>query len=594
MISLRISRLSRPAAVALAIAALCCGTSSAWASDGYPRESVRAIRLFGDQTWVGTDDGLAMHENGEWTTWARTDGLPASPLSAIDIDPETLDVWLGTWGSGLVRFSGGRFDRFSQFNSGLAGDLVFDVAVAQGRVWVATVGGVSSFDAAADAWELYYPRKAYAPETAVTTLAAEGDDLYAGLSHGGVERFDSATRSWTPVVSGPRHAVGDISELLKTLPLSAGEGPSDPESGVAVAIYGPRNRTVALPGQKPGVPTESARPDLLAVEISIDRANSRGGYRDSEPFSLVKVSAGYDRYGWGLPEDDIVVFSRDRRVMGIVGHLVPDQRIADAVVLRTGLPWVNVAPTIDKGEPPGEANPWVFHCYGDEPARHRMLLDHTLDALGHKRLALLRTVGRETAARLDWWSSHADKRGRPVVAELEWSGGGGDHGETLAALRAARADVVVTWTDKGTTADIVRRIRAAGLSQPVVVSSACVADDFAALVGVDPGELIALDPTASEPVGRGNESFAENYVERDPRRRARPSAHAHRSFAATEHLLHAVNTAGPDRVAVRRTLEVMSRRSTGEEHYEQLFEAPPTRFARLREGKWVYRTTLRK
>lgn len=132
------------------------------------------------------------------------------------------------------------------------------------------------------------------------------------------------------------------------------------------------------------------------------------------------------------------------------------------------------------------------------------------------------------------------------------------------------------------------------MSQPVVVSSECVADDFVALVGVDAGEVIALDPTASEPVARGSESFAEKYVARDPRRRGRPSAQARRSFAATDHLLHAVNTAGPDRPAVRRTLEVMSRSSTGEAHYEQLFEALPTRLARLREGKWVYRTTLRK
>jgi hypothetical protein len=132
------------------------------------------------------------------------------------------------------------------------------------------------------------------------------------------------------------------------------------------------------------------------------------------------------------------------------------------------------------------------------------------------------------------------------------------------------------------------------MRQPIVVSSECVADDFAELSGADVGEVIALDPTTPEPVARDGSSFAKRYVDRDVRGRAHPSADAYRSFAATDHLLHAVDTAGPDREAVRRTLEAGSRDPTGEAHYERWFEAPPARFAKLQAGKWAYSTTLRR
>src|SRR3972149_1067551 len=64
-------------------------------------------------------------------------------VSAIAVDEDTREVWVGTLGDGLFRCSGGRCDRLDQLNSGLAGNVVFDVAVARGRTWAATNGGLS-------------------------------------------------------------------------------------------------------------------------------------------------------------------------------------------------------------------------------------------------------------------------------------------------------------------------------------------------------------------------------------------------------------------------------------------------------------------
>ena len=160
--------------------------------DGLPDESIRALHRFGDQLWVGTDSGLALYENGCWRRWTATDGLPWPAIRAMDVDPATHDVWLGTWGGGLVRFSAGRFDRFDQINSGIASDLVFAVRVQGQRIWAATSSGLSVFDWVAKTWDLQLERRADAPETVATGLALSGAEMYAATWGEGLQRIEDS------------------------------------------------------------------------------------------------------------------------------------------------------------------------------------------------------------------------------------------------------------------------------------------------------------------------------------------------------------------------------------------------------------------
>ena len=126
--------------------------------DGLPHNTVRSLCVRNDAVWVGTDAGLALLEHGRWKSWTRFDqdrSAPCPPITAIDVDPQTKDVWLGTWGQGIIRKTAERFDRFDQLNSGLAGNLVFDLVFAHGRVWAVTNGGISAFDPATGEWDLY-------------------------------------------------------------------------------------------------------------------------------------------------------------------------------------------------------------------------------------------------------------------------------------------------------------------------------------------------------------------------------------------------------------------------------------------------------
>jgi hypothetical protein len=86
--------------------------------DGLPNDHVFAVKVDGDRVWIGTENGLALLDKrtGKIRSWGEEDGLPWRVISAIDIDPKTGDLWLGLFGGGLARFSGGRFDHFHQLN----------------------------------------------------------------------------------------------------------------------------------------------------------------------------------------------------------------------------------------------------------------------------------------------------------------------------------------------------------------------------------------------------------------------------------------------------------------------------------------------
>ena len=83
---------------------------------------------------------------GKIRSWSEKDGLPWRVVTAIEVDPKTGDVWLGLFGGGLARFSGGRFDHFHQLNSGLVNDVVYAVAVENDNVWCATTAGASRYN----------------------------------------------------------------------------------------------------------------------------------------------------------------------------------------------------------------------------------------------------------------------------------------------------------------------------------------------------------------------------------------------------------------------------------------------------------------
>jgi ligand-binding sensor domain-containing protein len=169
-------------------------------ADGLPNDHVFAVKADGPKVWIGTEDGLACldRRTGKIRSWKEADGLPFQAVTAIDVDKKTGDVWLGLFGGGLARFSGGRFDHFHQLNSGLVNDVVYGVAVENDHVWAATTAGASRYNVKSGEWTIFNEKNA--PMEEIWNYSVQYDPkvnkVYLGVWGSGCLEYDVPTGRW--------------------------------------------------------------------------------------------------------------------------------------------------------------------------------------------------------------------------------------------------------------------------------------------------------------------------------------------------------------------------------------------------------------
>lgn len=164
--------------------------------DGLPNNHIFAIKADGDKLWVGTEGGLALYRDKKWKTWTEKEGLPFNVISSIEINKKTGHLWIGMFGGGVARFSGGRFDHFNQFNSGLANDVVYGLTVIDDSVWVATTAGVSSYNTKTKEWNIYTDKNAPMEEIWCYNATSGDGKVYIAVWGGGILEWDIKKRKW--------------------------------------------------------------------------------------------------------------------------------------------------------------------------------------------------------------------------------------------------------------------------------------------------------------------------------------------------------------------------------------------------------------
>jgi ligand-binding sensor domain-containing protein len=167
--------------------------------NGLPGNKTYAVRVDGDRVLVGTHEGLAVYEDGEWTTYTTEDGLSHNAVIAIDVSEMTGDVWLGTMG-GLTRWTGGKFEIYSQLNSGMANDLVYAVVCDGKDVWVATGGGAGKLDTYTKEWEIFTEQNAPMHEPWTYSVCAGNDKVWIAAWGGGVIEYNNKTKHFRDYV----------------------------------------------------------------------------------------------------------------------------------------------------------------------------------------------------------------------------------------------------------------------------------------------------------------------------------------------------------------------------------------------------------
>ena len=166
--------------------------------DGLPNDHIFAVKADGPKVWIGTEDGLAClgKRTGKIRSWQEKDGLPWRVVSALDVSRKTGEIWIGLFGGGIARFSGGRFDHFHQLNSGLVNDVVYGIAVENDNVWAATTAGTSRYNTVTDEWTIYTEKNAPMEEIWNYGVCYNDGKVHLGIWGSGVLEFDVATERW--------------------------------------------------------------------------------------------------------------------------------------------------------------------------------------------------------------------------------------------------------------------------------------------------------------------------------------------------------------------------------------------------------------
>lgn len=163
--------------------------------DGLPSDKAYCVRIDGDRVFAGTHDGLAVYEDGKWKTYTTKDGLSHNGVISVDVSDLTGDVWIGTLG-GLTRWTGGKFEVFNQFNSGLPNDLVYCVICDGKDVWVATGGGAGHYDTNTREWEIFTELNAPMHEPWTYGVSAGDGKVFIAAWGGGVIEYNPKTKKF--------------------------------------------------------------------------------------------------------------------------------------------------------------------------------------------------------------------------------------------------------------------------------------------------------------------------------------------------------------------------------------------------------------
>ncbi len=164
-------------------------------ADGLPDNRVYSVAVDGDRVWAGTDNGLALYENGKFRVFRPEDGLAHRACLSVAVDKKTHDLWIGTMG-GASRYSAGRFDTFTQLNSGLSNDVVYKVAPYGDEVWFATAAGGSRLELKTNRWTLYNEQNTPMHEIWTYSVSPGEDKVYYAVWGGGLLEYTRALDRW--------------------------------------------------------------------------------------------------------------------------------------------------------------------------------------------------------------------------------------------------------------------------------------------------------------------------------------------------------------------------------------------------------------
>ena len=278
------------------------------------------------------------------------------------------------------------------------------------------------------------------------------------------------------------------------------------------------------------------------IVLAVEEAN-RARRLGQLPFELVERE-GIAQWGGS---GNLTVNLADEGVLGFLGTIDgAEAHVALRVTLKTEVVMVN---TSDPDPTFTETNiPWLIRVIPDHRLEEARLAEMIVKRFGFSRIAILRASDRYGRISVHTFMSYARRLGCPAVQELLFTPGKSDIRHQIDAIKDSRPDAIFFLGEPDDIGRFARQFRDNGIQARFFGTDLLMDDRFVQVAG-DAAEGTVLttffDPNRKDPL----------WVDFMARFRARwghePDAYAAYAYDGAQIMIHAVQTAGPNRWRIR-------------------------------------------
>jgi len=197
-----------------------------------PENNIKCLVIDGHKKWVGTDNGLALFNDTNWTIY-NTSNSPLTDNYVVSLSLDTnRTLWIGTTQSGAFHFDGTNWVNYNSANSGLPNDFVRSFAFDhQGNVWIGTTDGLAKFDRDTT-WQVWNFLNAPLLSTNITSIViGEDNRKFFSTINGGMYEFNDTTFTSYTIAS---HGLPDNSAVRLVMDSTGNRWYASPAGGLMV------------------------------------------------------------------------------------------------------------------------------------------------------------------------------------------------------------------------------------------------------------------------------------------------------------------------------------------------------------------------
>jgi branched-chain amino acid transport system substrate-binding protein len=328
-------------------------------------------------------------------------------------------------------------------------------------------------------------------------------------------------------------------------------------------------------------------PQLHAVEMAIEEANARGGYK-GKPYALKVYN---DSALWGASSTVLPSMLFKDNCWAVLGSIDGQStHIMIRVSLKLEVPILSAGVT-DRTVPETRIQ-WIMLTFPNDRQQGYALAEYVFNKLNLKRIAVLRTNSRYARIGVGIFVDLARRIGREPILEVKFDRGDTDFSRQLRMVQNAKVDGLVIWGEYPEAGLILKQMRAMGMKQAVFGSSRTAYPQLLKIAGpAAEGYVVAcaMNPARDDPKWV---AFRDKYRERY---KADPDSYAAYGYDGMNILISAIEKAGLNRGRIMEVLRNYEQKQFDgvAGHYAfdyALHNIAPITLGRVEDGKFVYWT----